>query len=171
MNIKPYISLSARIRAKVAGVKDIDIYNNQYENGRNNDVFNTPAVFIEYAGGDWQDMTQGIQILDGGFIVHVVQSNYTHTKNIDKKTQPQQEDALKHYGIDGLVHKALKQWMPDGCSSNMVRKGTFYDHNHDQLIITKHVYECLIDDDSNETEYIEVDVDTVSVKDGIVEQA
>jgi hypothetical protein len=146
MNILPYIDLSAKIRAAVEGIKDIDLYNGQYEKPRTEDPFNTPAVFIEYLDGENEDMAGAVQLFNGGICLHVVESTYRRTRNIDQKSQQDQDKNLAHLKTDDLVHKAVHHLIPEGCKSPMVRIRTDYDQNHDQLMVTRFYYHTIIED-------------------------
>lgn len=168
MNIAPYISISARIRTNVSEIKHIDLYNAQYENPEKEDPFNTPAVFIEYTDGNWEDMTAEFQQQVAGFVIHVVVDNYGRTDNIDQKNATQQENDLKHLNIDSKVHKALKGFVPEGCASGMFRTYTDYDNSHDQLMIIKHTYLCVIKDETYHPQ--EVNVTDVAVSGKIVKE-
>jgi hypothetical protein len=159
MNTQPYIGISERIRAKCPQIKHIDLYNGQYANAEKEDPFNTPAVFIEYMGGATEAMTRGMQILNAGFVLHVVGDTYDRTANIDLKTPPEQAAKLAHLTLDSLVHKAVNDWQPAGCVSVMARTGIDYDTNHDQIFVTRLTYACAIADETfTETETTVTDV-------------
>jgi hypothetical protein len=168
MNTLPYISISKRIRANAPEIKHIDLYNAQYENSEKEDPFNTPAVFIEYLDGNWDDMTSGIQQHVSGFILHVVSDTYDRTANIDLKTEEKQLELLEHLTIDSKVHSAVKGFVPDGCHASMHRIYTDHDTNHDQIMIVKHTYACVIADETALDGVNETDVNEVSANGSIV---
>jgi phage gp37-like protein len=165
MNTQTYLSICARIRAKAPIVKDIDLYNAQYtdDNAKREDAFNTPAVFIEFLGGQWEQMHPTFQAHNSGFVIHVVESTYKRTRNLDKKSPTQQALDLEHLRTAQKVHESLQRWMPDGCQSVMERVDTDYDHNYDQLIITKHTYHCVVLEEKVVSQYQEVLITSVQV--------
>lgn len=149
MNTSTYLSLLERIRIKAPIVKDINLYNGQYTdaNARQEDPFNTPAVFIEFGAGAWEQMHPSFQLHNTSITVHVVESTYKRTRNMDKKSPAQAAIDLEHLRTAQKVHEALQRWMPEGCVAVLERADTQYDQNYDQLLITRHTYATVIEEE------------------------
>lgn len=147
MNTAAYIDITKRLKEKVAGIKFIDLYNGQFENPENHLPANYPAVYIEFLPTQWTTQGQGTQRGTGGIRVYCVMKSFLDTYNIERYTQPQQQQRLAHLLFEKAVHAALQNFAPTGYG-NLMRSSTLPDATFTSVIVVVHEYEAAEIDDS-----------------------
>lgn len=154
MNVTSYIDVSARIRAMCPSIKEIDIFNRQYEEPQFHEQYVLPCVYLEWLPNVWTDNNDRSQQGLGGFMVHVcvptgTVSDGTSTRNIDQATD--KVTPLAAFRIFEEVHQALNGWMPaHGFITPFQRISDEPDHNYTSVMVMRSKYTAeAISDDTN----------------------
>ncbi len=102
-----YLALKNRLSQKVAP-KYVDWFMGQYLEDEEQDggalLWDTPAVFLEFAPVQWQTMSLGVQAANISMNVHLVTDNY-HSDD-----QRVTDTTINLFGLENLVFKSLMNW-------------------------------------------------------------
>jgi hypothetical protein len=150
MNKEIYEALEKRIQEKVSGVKQVDWFYNQYEEGEEgNMVWVTPSVYLQFLPIEWQDLGSRVQSGDMTLLVHLAtDSGYENKQRIT---------VTEHLELDKALKNALHGWgcplsytpsvtnvagtANDGILINrLTRKGTESDHALRECMVTIATY-------------------------------
>jgi hypothetical protein len=147
MNTAAYIDIAKHLRAKVPGIKHIDLYNGQFENPEAHLPANYPAVYVEFLPTRWDTHPQGVQRGTGGIRVYCVVKNFLGADNIDLRTTEVAQQRLAYLLFEKLVHAALQNFAPTGYG-NLMRSTTLPDATFTSVLVVVHEYEAAEADDS-----------------------
>lgn len=153
-----YVSIQDRLM-NIAGkdnkplFKHFDLWNNNVNFIEQETPFETPAVFVEFAPIQWNQMGLNKQNADLTIRLHCVTRWFANTA----KYNPKQDDALGYLDIPELVNAALYSLAPDG-GNRLMRIRSIVNHNHEQYVDTVEEYICNIIDASAVKQYTAVEV-------------
>lgn len=140
-----YQAIEKRIIDSIPAIKLVDWYMEQYTDGDDELVWQTPCVFIEFSAVDWTTGGNGAtQWGDLTFTLHLV----TESAYEDKRRHTLGE----HFGLDAQLFKAFQNW---GCShryididvdiillNNIVRVRSEPQHILSEFVVTKQTFSC-----------------------------
>ena len=132
-----YIDLMNRLleikEGNACKVKHIDLWNNQTtQDGEEDedDVFPTPAVFIEYLPADMQTLGNRKQATELDFILHIVSE--VMTEHSSRETPGIRSNALAHLILCDQVFERMQNFIGEYFGA-VSRIGFTMDHNHTNM--------------------------------------
>jgi len=143
-----YINLCEYLSQKLADMKYIDLFNNQYDTAEKEHPFNMPSVFIQFMPiVDWITNSDGSQTGTLKIQFHLVTTCYSDTANAHKMSAIDKQMSFKHLQFVELSHTFLQNYAPV-CCTNLQRTAYFPDSEHNQIYATIVEYECMFTDNS-----------------------
>ena len=122
-------------------IKHVDLWNNNVEFIEQDEVWDRPAVFIEFGKIEWKkNKGSGERYCDSSLILHVV----TDWKGSASSNSVVREDSLEAFDLLDDIHKLLEGFkggdpIVDGFEKmTLMESGT--NHNHEDLIENIEVY-------------------------------
>ena len=155
-----------RLIRETAGIKHIDIYNQQYIKPAEKISWAMPAVFIEFAPIMWDGENQGMKTSSAARIrLHCVIAKISDTANLDLVAQEEiQNKALDAFNFSGQVHLAI-QGKQAGNYGLFDKVGNIDDHNHKGFIVEILEYKARLTDDTayNKRNWIEKNLTDMNI--------
>lgn len=127
---------SILIQEDVSLIKHIDLWNNQVQDAQESEIFDTPAIFIEFNKIDWHSIGNKAQQGDASITLHIVT-----TKNSSSSSDsPFQDQELDLLDLPDKIFINLQNFKPTNCSY-LTRADTLFDNSHRELQDTKETYQ------------------------------
>ncbi|WP_349882388.1 hypothetical protein [Bacteroides cellulosilyticus] len=145
-----YLSLIERLKQLTdpAGepvIKTFDLWNEQVEFIEQEEVFDTPAVFIEFLPVKWTNLGGGVQRAEATIRLHIV----TPWNGSTRDGNPLQRQSLERFDLlDRIDHHLFNIMGSNGRTEfNMFRRtASSTNHNHEELVEDISDYTCMVMD-------------------------
>lgn len=118
-------------------IKHVALWNRQVEFIEEENVFDMPAVFIEFGKIKWRSQTGGVQDADLSIGLHVV------TKAVPEDC----EGGLLHLDLLDWINRCLYAFTTDNIGS-LVRDSSIPCHDHEEILDSTEVFKCMVVDTS-----------------------
>jgi hypothetical protein len=148
--IQVYKSLKKYLSTQIVGVGTIDLFNNQFQNLKDNeseeDIIIFPAVLIEFMPVDWTSNSTNIQDGKATIRLHIGLESYSSTTS-------EVIDGLEFLSFVESVYVAVQGWVArdeagKALASSMDRIQSVQDTNHDALWVMQEAYSLTIYDEA-----------------------
>lgn len=123
-----YQKITDRLRRLVPEIKHYDLWNQNVEYLESEAVFDTPAVFVEFAPIRWATLSGSVQQAEVTFNLHVVTSAPAPTAI----GSSYEEEALRVFDLLDKIAAALQGMCVSSCQGCM-RTGSLTNHNHEEI--------------------------------------
>lgn len=150
-----YRLLVERLKNKVPALRQIELFNNQYNNTNEELPFALPACLIEFESINWRDTGNLTQEAEATITFHIIQTFMQHNRDFDSnyyntiayETQLLQTLQDVHLALHGWKMKDTNNYT---YSTELVRRNWTPSSNNDALHIWLLTYTCtLIDNTTN----------------------
>lgn len=128
-------ALEARIKDEIPEIKTFRLFNNQFENEKQEKAFAFPALMVEFTDLNYTAKSESLQEADTSLIFHL---GFASLKTEDREI----------FVLAQKVHQSLQAFAGVGLFSSLNRKREQQDSNHDGVIVWKMEYTTLLSDNS-----------------------
>lgn len=145
-----YLSLIDRLKrlkdeAGEPAIKTFDLWNEQVEFIEQEEVFDTPAIFIEFMPVKWNTLGAGTQRADATIRLHIITPWDGSTRDGSKF----QQQSLERFDLLDRIDRHLFNLTGSNGQTefNMFRRiGSSTNHNHEELVEDISDYTCMVMD-------------------------
>lgn len=125
MNAQYYAALKTKILT-LSGVKYVALWNEQFNNEKNNIEFNYPAVFIEFTNIDAKQLLKNVQLVDFTVRLHL---GFKTLKTDDATVLTLKQQLYKL--VEFFVFSQTE--FPETYCTKLIRSGETQNFDHDQI--------------------------------------